>query len=181
MPNVECLRPYTSRLQKGGALLESMRALSLVWEDGQDDNHQLALNVGGLPSRHRANEVIRRTFVPRLVESDPPNLCRVAAVLERAGADRSIIVPLHYYLTADSEPLLWDFVVEELFLFAGTGHEVNTDQMVRFIDSKPDERFAGRRPRLRCVGGPSTRNLLICPNPAAHSPRSGTGRPWSQG
>jgi hypothetical protein len=69
----------------------------------------------------------------------------VAAALERAGADRSIIVPLHYYLTADSEPLLWDFVVEELFPFAGTAQEVNTDRMVRFIDSRPDERFRGRR------------------------------------
>ena len=82
--------PYTSRLQKGGALLESMRALSLAWEDGQDDNLQLALNVSGLPSRYRASEVIRRMFIPRLVESDPPNLYRVAAVLERSGCVRSI-------------------------------------------------------------------------------------------
>jgi hypothetical protein len=54
-------------------------------------------------------------------------------------------VPLHYYVTADSERLLWDFVVEELFPLAGTGQQVNADRVVRFIDERPEDRFSGRR------------------------------------
>ena len=145
MENVERPNIYTSRLQKGGALLEVMRALCLAWEEGKGDPLQLALHVASLPGRHRAQDVIRRTFVPRLVDSNPADLWRTAAALERASADRSIVVPLHYYLTADSEPLLWDFVADELFPLAGSGQEVNTARMVRFIDSKPDECFGGRR------------------------------------
>jgi len=112
---------YTTRLQKGGALLDSMRALTLVWDEEAVGADQLAANVIGLPSRHRVRDAIQRAFVPRLVESNPPNLWRVAAALERAGADRSLLVPIHYYATAASEPVLWDVVVEELFFRAGTG------------------------------------------------------------
>ena len=145
-PNLGGYRdPYTSRLQKGGALLDSMRALTLVWEDAKGGEDRLAANVVGLPSRNRVRDVIQRTFIPRLVESQPPNLWRVAAALERAGADRSIVVPLHYYATADSEPLLWDYVVEELFPRSGTGQEIRTEDVVRFMDGKPDELFGGRR------------------------------------
>lgn len=135
---------YTSRLQKGGALLDSMRALTLVWGEKEAGADRLADNAIGLPSRRRVRDVIQRTFIPRLVESRPPHLWRVAAVLEKASADRSIIVPLHYYATAVSEPLLWDFVLEELYPRAGTGREVSTDDALRFIDSRPDELFVGR-------------------------------------
>lgn len=138
-------RRYTTRLQKGGALLDSIRALTLVWGDADSDADHLAANVIGLPSRHRVRDVVQRAFVPRLVESTPPNLWRAAAALERAGADRSVIVPVHYYATADSEPLLWDFVVEELYPRAGTGQEVSTEDVLRFIDRRPDELFASRR------------------------------------
>lgn len=68
----------------------------------------------GLPSRHRVRDVVGRAFVPRLVNSTPPDLWRVLAALESSGVDRSVIVPIHYYATAVSEPLLWDFVVGEL-------------------------------------------------------------------
>jgi len=136
---------YTTRLQKGGALLDSMRALTLVWSDAESVAEHVAANVIGLPSRHRVRDVIQRAFIPRLVQSTPKDLWRVAAALERAGADRSVLVPLHYYLTADSEPLLWDFVVEELYPRAGTGQEVSTEDVLRFINGRPDELFASGR------------------------------------
>lgn len=136
---------YTTRLQKGGALLDSMRALTLVWDDSDSGADHLAANVIGLPSRHRVRDVIQRAFVPRLVDSRPPHLWRVAAALERAGADRSVIVPLHYYATADSESLLWDFVAQELSPHAGTRQELGTKDVIRFIDHRPDELFARGR------------------------------------
>ena len=135
---------YTTRLQKGGSLLDSMRALTLVWGEADSDADHVATNVIGRPSRNRVRDVILRAFIPRLVKSQPHHLWRVAAALERVGADRSVILPLHYYVTADSEPLLWDFVVEELFSNAGTEREVTTVDVLRFIRRKPDELFGGR-------------------------------------
>ncbi|TMB69500.1 MAG: DUF1819 family protein, partial [Chloroflexi bacterium] len=121
---------YTTRLQKGGALLDSMRAMTLKWGDSTETAH-LAGNIIGLPSRHRVRDVVGRAFIPRLVNSNPPNLWKLLAVLERSGVDRSVIVPIHYYATAASEPLLWDFVIEELSTMAGTSREVTTSHVLR--------------------------------------------------
>ncbi len=89
-------------------------------------------------------DVVGRAFMPRLVNSKPPDLWRLLAALERVGIDRSAIVPIHYYSTAASEPLLWDFVVEELNPMAGTNREVTTDDVLRFLRTKPMEFFGGR-------------------------------------
>lgn len=134
---------YTSRLQKGGALLDTMRQLTLSW-NSEGDAHATS-GVAGLPSNRRAHDVVIRAFIPRFVESEPPALWRVAAMLERAGADRSLILPLHYYATAASESLLWDFVTEELFPKAGTEAGVSTNDVLRFLERKPDEAFGDRR------------------------------------
>jgi len=138
-------RRYTTRLQKGGALLDSMRALTLAWDEHKGAAEQPAASTIALPSRHRVRDVVQRAFIPRLVKSRPPHLWRVAAALERAGADRSVVVPIHYYATAASEPVLRDFVIEDLFPRAGTAQEIRTEDVLRFLDRKPDEVFGVRR------------------------------------
>ena len=136
---------YTTRLQKGGALLDALRQLTLVW-DGTDSGEGYSVReVAGVPSRERARDIVQRAFIPRLVASSPPNLWRVAAAVERSGADRSVVLPIHYYATASSEPLLWDFVVKQLFPLAGTEREVSTQTVLRFFDSQPNETFGGHR------------------------------------
>ncbi|HLC40739.1 MAG TPA: BrxA family protein [Methylomirabilota bacterium] len=134
---------YTTRLQKGGALLDSMRALTLRWGDSTGNEH-LGNNSIGLPSRRRVRDVVGRAFMPRLVNSNPPDLWKLLAVLERSGVDRSVIVPIHYYAAAASEPLMWDFVIEELSQIAGTSREVTTDDALRFLRARPIELFDGR-------------------------------------
>ena len=114
--------------------------MTLKWGDSTETAH-LAGNIIGLPSRHRVRDVVGRAFIPRLVNSNPPNLWKLLAVLERSGVDRSVIVPIHYYATAASEPLLWDFVIEELSTMAGTSREVTTSHVLRFL--RPRELFDG--------------------------------------
>lgn len=106
-------RRYTTRLQKGGALVDEMRSLTLSWR--VDASEQEGPDLVGLPSRTRARDVINRAFIPRFVQSVPPDLWKVAKALEQASADRLVILPLHYYAAAASEHLLWDFVVEDLY------------------------------------------------------------------
>ncbi len=141
----DVLAPYTTRLQKGGALLNPLRQLSLAWAEASGGLvHPVISGALGLTSRREA-DVVRRAFVPRLVRSQPPNLWRTAAILERHRNAPSLVVPLHYYATACAEPLLSDFVEQFLYPLAGTGHEVGTVHVLRFIEQQPEERFpAGR-------------------------------------
>jgi len=48
--------------------------------------------------------VIIRTFMPRFVRSDPPDLWRPVSVLERAGWRRESLLPIHYYAAATPTP-----------------------------------------------------------------------------
>jgi hypothetical protein len=128
-------RPYTTRLQKGGALVAEMRRLVLEWDDKPDClNRIVEANILSLPSQRRTRDVIMRTFTPRFVRSHPPDLWRPVSVLERAGWSRESLLPIHYYAAASAEPLLWDFAVEFLVDREARGLlEIRTDDAVRFI------------------------------------------------
>jgi len=146
---VDQRRPYTTRLQKGGALVAEMRRLVLEWDDKPDClNRLVEANVLSLPSQRRTRDVITRTFVPRFVRSHPPDLWRPVSVVERAGWSRESLLPIHYYAAASAEPLLWDFAAEFLTDRAARGlPEVRTDDAVRFIwlassDYFPDGRWS---------------------------------------
>src|SRR5207249_4343346 len=70
----EALRPYTARLQKGGALVAEMRQLLLVWDGTPGCAERIVrTNVVSAPSRARALDIVTRTFVPRFVASQPPD------------------------------------------------------------------------------------------------------------
>jgi hypothetical protein len=139
--------PYTTRLQKGGALVGEMRLLSQHW-DGEPGcaDQLLRSNVISAPSRLRARDAITRTFVPRFVSSRPADLWRPLGILERAGWKAERILPLHYYAAAAAEPLLWDFVVQVLAeRHAGGQTEVGTGDVLRWLRQTPDNRFVGQR------------------------------------
>jgi hypothetical protein len=138
---------YTTRLQKGGALVREMRLLVQHWEDGPGCAERLLRsNVISSPSRSRAWDAITRTFVPRFVSSRPADLWRPLGVLERAGWGAERLLNIHYYAAAAAEPLLWDFVVDVLAerqLLERT--EVRTADVLRFLRHAPENRFVGRR------------------------------------
>ena len=133
--------PYTTRLQKGGALVADMRALLLAWSDAPGCADALiARNALGHDSRARARDVLQRVFIPRFVRSTPPDLWRPMAVFERAGVDRDVTLALHFHLAAEAEPLLGEFAA---YLHADRGPEavVSTDDVIRFLQRAPRERF----------------------------------------
>ncbi|MDA0204177.1 MAG: DUF1819 family protein [Acidobacteria bacterium] len=62
---------YTSRIQKGGAMLEEMRQLVRMWTDAPLDTNKaevIRLNPLNKATRARAADVLNRIFVPRFVE-----------------------------------------------------------------------------------------------------------------
>ena len=66
---------YNARIQKGGALLDDMRVLVRAWSDQQSsDQRQKAIESNVLTKRTRARvaDTLKRAFLPRFVEGDPP-------------------------------------------------------------------------------------------------------------
>jgi len=141
------MEPYTTRLQKGGALLADMRQLLLEW-DGRPDcaDRIVRENTLALPSRARSLDVVTRTFVPRFVRSNPADLWRSVAVLERGGWSEEALRPIHYYAAASAEPLLWDFVIEWLAPRYDRGQkDVAPRDVLNFLAKAPDGRFPDGR------------------------------------
>jgi len=110
-------RIYTSRLQKGGALLEDMRFLVREWEEGSNNEQRQRLiveNVLGKKTRARASDVYTRAFSQRFIKGDPPEAWKILRPLEDREVHVEILRPVYYWITARSEPLLYDFVSEEI-------------------------------------------------------------------
>ncbi len=143
----EQLRPYTTRLQKGGALLREMRRLLMEWDDAPDCAERMVrANVVSAPSRNRAWDVVFRAFIPRFVNSAPPNLWKPVRELELGGWPQEALLPIHYYAAAAAEPLLWDFAVTVLPDKHARGQqEVRIADVMRFLAQTPAARFEGRR------------------------------------
>ena len=111
-------RRYTSRLQKGGALLEDMRVLVRSWGDDMPGLLQargVRDNILAKQSRARVAETYRLAFLPRFVNGNPAEAWRIVRPLEDRHLPNEVVRPVYYWITARSEPLLYDFVTEELF------------------------------------------------------------------
>lgn len=109
--------PYTSRLQKGGALLEDMRQLVRQWNEGPVDAQReagLRSNILNKETRNRLGDVYQRVFLPRFVNGPIPNAWRLVRALEDANASANVLRPVYYWITATAEPLLGDFCREVL-------------------------------------------------------------------
>lgn len=110
--------PYTSRLQKGGALLEDMRQLVRHWSDDPARAQRdagIRSNVLNKETRNRLTDVYQRAFLPRFVNGPIPNAWRLVRALEDAGASAAVLRPVYYWITATAEPLLGDFCREVLY------------------------------------------------------------------
>lgn len=136
---------YTTRLQKGGAVLEDMRLLVRSWsEDASPDDQRQQLvfeNVLGKRTRARAVDVYRRLFAQRFLKGDPPKAWKIVRPLEDRELPVEILRPVYYWITARSDPLLYDFVEDEI-LARGKGHDlaIRVDETARWIGKELSKR-----------------------------------------
>jgi len=133
-------RLYTSRLQKGGALLDDMRTLVRFWKD-QGEHRQkewiVSENILGKHSRTRALDVYQEAFVPRFIKGNPPEAWKIVRPLEDRDLSIEIVRPIYYWITARSEPILYDFVVEEIVPKAKSMDvAVGVDDTERWVQKK---------------------------------------------
>ena len=115
---------YTSRIQKGGAMISEMRQLVHLWTNTSTDENKAAViraNPLGKATRSRVVDVLNRIFVPRFVKGPIPCAWKLLRTLEEEGATPAIVRPIYYWVTARSEPLLSDFVTEYLVPRRATG------------------------------------------------------------
>ena len=108
---------YNTRIQKGGALIEEMRHLVRFWHDGPTEEITKAVirsNVLNKTTRARAADILRRTFIPRFIDGTPRNAWRLVRPLEDQNASPHLVKPLYYWISAKSEPLIFDFCQDYL-------------------------------------------------------------------
>jgi len=112
------IRNYTTRLQKGGALLDEIRIIVRNWHDDESWQEQgrkiIQDNILGKKSRSRAVDVCRRVFSLRFLKGDPPEAWKIVRPLEDANITLEVLIPVYYWITARSDDLLYDFVVDEI-------------------------------------------------------------------
>lgn len=96
----------TSRILKGGALLDDARRLVEVWELGESAECNLrrieAANLLAKPSRARAAVVLQRSLRPRLVDPGP----RVIEAMKELLPSPRAFTDAYYFEAARDDPLL---------------------------------------------------------------------------
>jgi len=110
-------KAYTSRLQKGGALLQDMRLLVRSWRNGgmaTQKDRILIENILGKKTHARALDVYQEAFAPRFIRGNPPKAWKIVRALENHDLSVEILKPVYYWITARSDRLIYDFVVDEI-------------------------------------------------------------------
>ena len=128
---------YTSRLQKGGALLEDMRMLVRAWHEGDraaQSDRVVVENILGKKTKMRAGDIYRRAFLHRFLKGNPPDSWKIVRPLEDREVPVEILRPVYFWITARSEPLLYDFTTEEI-LSKNRGQDlsVRVDETAQWI------------------------------------------------
>jgi hypothetical protein len=119
---------YSTRLQKGGALIDDMRIIVRNWSEDLDKNTQikqlLQNNILGKTTKMRSSDTLRRTFSHRFLDGDPPDSWKIIRPLEDAEVEIDIVRSIYYWITARSDPLMYDFVIDEIFPHSKS-HDLN--------------------------------------------------------
>ncbi|MEI7819504.1 MAG: BrxA family protein [Verrucomicrobiota bacterium] len=127
---------FTSRIQKGGALLADMRQLVCHWaaKPPEVPPARYVAEVLQKATRARADDTYQRAFLPRFIASRPRDAWKLCAEIEEHVPPIEIIRLFYYWLTARAEPVLYRYVTEELFQVARTGSaEVRVDDLTNWI------------------------------------------------
>jgi hypothetical protein len=108
---------FTSRIQKGGALLRDMRQLVCHWEKLPQGSNPQRFVKDLLPKATlaRAHDTYARAFLPRFIQGSPKEAWRLCASMERALPAVEIVKPVYYWITARAEPLLYLYATDELY------------------------------------------------------------------
>jgi Putative inner membrane protein (DUF1819) len=132
--------PYTTRLQKGGALLEETRAIVRVWSEAPTEELRdkiVQTNLLNKQTRARMADVYRRTFLPRFLQGPIPNAWKLVRPLEDAEAPVQVVRPAYYWVSSKAEPLLADFCREYILpRLAIVRAGVGTEEVVSWLQSK---------------------------------------------
>jgi len=111
-------RDYTARLQKGGAVLNEIRMIVRNWTNNESWEEQsrriIEDNILGKKSISRAKDVYSRVFLHRFLKGNPPEAWKIVRVLEDVNAPLEILTPVYYWITARSDELLYDFVINDI-------------------------------------------------------------------
>jgi hypothetical protein len=131
---------YTTRLQKGGALLDDMRQLVRTWTDApvaEQRDIGVRGNILNKGTRTRLADVYQRAFLPRFVDGPIPNAWKLARPLEDVGAPIRIVRPVYYWISAKAEPLLGDFCREFILRRQATVRTgIGTEDVVNWLSGK---------------------------------------------
>jgi len=130
---------FTSRLQKGGALLEDMRRLVSAWSEDvrSSDAVPVVMRVLGKSTLPRAKDTYVRAFKPRFVNGNPPNAWKLARPLEDANAAIEVVRPLYYWITARAERPLYEFVTMEMHEgLRSPGRTVTVEEVMLWLEER---------------------------------------------
>lgn len=114
---------FTSRIQKGGALLGDMRQLVCQWPTKSEGvtPHRFVRDVLPKATQARASDTYVRAFLPRMIEGSPKDAWKLCAALEDCLPAIDVVVPFYYWITARAEMILYRFATEELYSMARSG------------------------------------------------------------
>jgi len=130
-------KPYNTRIQKGGALLEDMRLLVRSWEEDSADTGVEVRRLLGKKTLARSRDTMVRAFTPRFLQGDPPNAWKIVRLLEDRNTEPEFLRPVYYWITARSDRLLYEFVTKELIHVAGSGDgSVRIDETATWISDR---------------------------------------------
>lgn len=128
---------FSSRIIKGGALLEDTKRLVESWDPNEDEGHNLRriLGSGGLAKSGARQEDLLAALRRRYVEGGP----HVIGALKALAHDPRAFREACYYETCRSDELLASFAAGPLFSRCwGDGRsDLAVDDVIRWLRSEP--------------------------------------------
>lgn len=105
------------------------------WEEiDRSDSRSGVRSLLGKKTLARSRDTLVRTFIPRFIQGDPPNACRIVRLLEDRNIAPELLRPVYYWITARSDRLLYEFVTKELIHVARPGDgSVRIEETVAWI------------------------------------------------
>lgn len=137
---------YSTRINHVGALLPDTKTMLAHWNLDLDVSQNLAQmraeNVFAKTSRTRIPEMLK-TFRERYLED--PEVVAALVTLEQEGAPDAVLLPILFYLAAQSDPLLHDVTTEFLASLRMRGQAtVRTEDVAHWLE---EQVAAGRAER----------------------------------
>lgn len=133
---------FTTRLQKGGALLQDMRQMVCQWTDDFDgeEAYRATNRILHKSTKVRSADTFMRAFKPRFIAGNPRDAWKLARIIEDKHPPIEVVRPFYYWITARAEPLLHRFVTTELIEGAKSHDpEVRISETASWISSTVGE------------------------------------------